>query len=355
MNYNSVQEIINAGTTNMTALVSGSSYDDNNYAIGSIPEWLIYNGIHPTTIYASGNSWLGMGSTTEHIKFNRRDAKMNYLYKEEGTLKNSTRFFKIRWRGYPYYSSTSYSITWEVVFFDSGDFMLHLVTKPSSYYTGTFNVVASTTYTYTAPSSSTSYVTFYSLDGNNSTFRIAYEICDPRPKYNNKWLVEDGGVFYHQESGALVPVNINAVTAENMMLYGDDDPPDGELLEALTQPTIYHWNDSDETDYPTQPVIQVSATVQPFTQEIGLIVDMSDETILGIGELTAQYSGTVKIKYSLDDGSTYTNEMALSDFLNVALNNLFNSLPNDKKLYLKIYIYEGATLSNIKFTYINTV
>lgn len=66
MNYNSVNDIIESGITNMTVLVNNVKHDDNYYQITSIPSWLKYNGSLITSIYASGNSYFGMNSNTAY-------------------------------------------------------------------------------------------------------------------------------------------------------------------------------------------------------------------------------------------------------------------------------------------------
>lgn len=103
MNYNSIEEILSAGTTNMTVIRNDSKQDDGTDSITGVP-WFTYNGTVASTIYASGNSWLGFGSTSEHLKVNRRDGAMYYLYREEGTLYGYYNFLKIRWAGYSYYN-----------------------------------------------------------------------------------------------------------------------------------------------------------------------------------------------------------------------------------------------------------
>ena len=106
-NYTSIENIFNVNVDVLTCLVNNVAYDDNSYTITSIPNWIKFNNITPASIQANGNSWIGFNGSTEHIKFNRKDAKMYYLWTEEGLLYNYYKFYRIRWKGYSIYSNVS--------------------------------------------------------------------------------------------------------------------------------------------------------------------------------------------------------------------------------------------------------
>ena len=80
---------------------------------------------------------------------------------------------------------------------------------------------------------------------------------------------------------------------------------------------------------------------------------MSHISIIGIKLLTAEYSGDVGICVSLDDGASYAEEVSLGDWLNTDAEELWNSLPEDKKLYIRFILHDNATLSRFKITYNN--
>lgn len=353
MNYNSVQDMISAGTTNMQVLVNNVGYDDNAYTIQGIPNWVKFNGQTASTMQVSGNSWLGFGSNTEQIKFNRRDCKMFYLYYETGTLFNYVRFMKIRWRGYSHYNA-SYWQTWEAVFFDTGDIMIRVVEIPGSYYNGTFSIRASQEYGYAALTSSVPYVTFYAQDENHSVFTLAYEIADITPPWHDKWLVENDGTFYNVTEGELTPLEITEVTAQNMLDYGMDTAPDGSLLIGLSRPKLHRWNDSDQyIETPLQPVIIAKTTALPFPQTMECHIDMSDATIKGIERVTADYDDEMLVQYSLDDGESYTEEMAMADFLLLDFAEIYASLPTSKILRLRFTFNSDDVLRRQTITYKN--
>ena len=93
--------------------------------------------------------------------------------------------------------------------------------------------------------------------------------------------------------------------------------------------------------------------VAPYPDPLEVVVDMDHPSILGIQLMTAEYSGAVGIQYSLDDGTTYSEEVALSVWLNTNLADLWNSLNTEKVLVLHFIVPDGAILSRFKITYIN--
>ena len=94
-NYETIEELV-AGVVNATKLVDNTNYDENSYTISGLPEFVKYEGVSVSTIYANGNSWIGFDAESEHFKFNRRDAAMYNLWTEEGTLLDTYSFFRVR-------------------------------------------------------------------------------------------------------------------------------------------------------------------------------------------------------------------------------------------------------------------
>ncbi|MDD2965571.1 MAG: hypothetical protein PHU33_16635 [Bacteroidales bacterium] len=93
--------------------------------------------------------------------------------------------------------------------------------------------------------------------------------------------------------------------------------------------------------------------VAPYPAMYEAIIDMSHETISGIQLMTAEYSGTVTVTYSVDNGVTFSDEIAIATWLTTNLTGLWNSLNSDKILILHFLIPEGAALSRFKITYTN--
>lgn len=152
--FSSLSQLLNT-TEGMTVLRNNSAQDDGVDTVTGV-DWFTFNGVVASKLYVSGNSSVGFGSNAEHLKICRRDGKMWYLYRQEGTIGN-TQFLKIRWQGYTWYSQTSstYALIWELFLFDDGGLYLNIVTVPSnSSYLGTNQLICgSKTYNFTVAAS----------------------------------------------------------------------------------------------------------------------------------------------------------------------------------------------------------
>ena len=242
MNYNSVDEIFAAGTTNMTVLRNNSKQDDGTDSITGV-DWFTFNDKIASTIYASGNSFIGFGSSSEHLKVNRRDGAMYYLYREEGTLYDYYKFLKIRWSGYSAYiqTSSSYAITYDVILWDTGDISLHMISIPMYSNNGTYSLVASSTYSYTVSSSSPD-VTFKKAD---TGFIVSNNIIELPLPFNKRYLVRSGSTYYTVANNTLSEISVSNLTSEVFLTSGVEELPDINLLLNLTNPEILYWVDKE--------------------------------------------------------------------------------------------------------------
>ena len=297
MNYNSVNEILEAGITNMTILRNNSRQDDDNDTITGV-DWFVFNGIVANNIYANGNSWFGFGSKSEHLKINRRDAAMYYLYREEGTLYNYYKFLKIRWVGYSYYNSTipAYSLSYDVILWDTGDISLHMITIPTDYNNGVYSLVASSTYSYTV-STSIPNVTFKKTD---SGFEINNSIISLNRPYNEHYLIRDGSNYYTIENNNLKNITITDLTSTIFLENGIETIPDISLLLTLTNPELLYWNDGGYI--PSKGLIiygnpSVPQIVEYKSQDISSYTGIERAEILNTKD--------VLFALSFDDGTTW--------------------------------------------------
>lgn len=129
-------------TTGMTAIVSNTKHDDDVVSVTGV-DWFTYAGKTASTIYVSGNNFIGFGQNAEQLKIWRRDGAIYYVYRQEGTLTSGKRFLKIRVEGYVYYSSTSssYALKYEVFLIEGQTLFINVVQRPtSSSYTGTSSI-----------------------------------------------------------------------------------------------------------------------------------------------------------------------------------------------------------------------
>ncbi len=293
MNYNSIQEILSAGITNMQVLRNNTKQDDGTDTIIGVP-WFTYNGITASTIYASGNSFIGFGTSTEHLKVNRRDGVMYSLYREEGTLCNYYNFLKIRWDGYTTYNQTSasYRITYDVILWDTGDISLHMVTIPTSQNNGTYSLTADSTYTYTVNSANPD-VTFKKT---NSGFSVSNSLINLEI---SSILIRSGSSYYTIENNALSKLEVTELTSELFIKKGVKSVPSLSLLSALTNPEILFWTNM----YTTGATLTIKG-IPPLPQVV--YFDTQDMTnYLTIKNLECFATNDVLFSISTDDGQTW--------------------------------------------------
>lgn len=129
-------------TTGMTAVVNNTKHDDDVVSVTGV-DWFTYAGKTASTIYVSGNNFIGFGQKAEQLKIWRRDGAIYYIYRQEGTLTSGKKFLKIRVEGYVYYSSTSssYALKYEVFLIEGQTLFINVVQRPtSSSYTGTSSI-----------------------------------------------------------------------------------------------------------------------------------------------------------------------------------------------------------------------
>ncbi len=162
-----------------------------------------------------------------------------------------------------------------------------------------------------------------------------------------KYLIKESTHFYNVVDGELNLLSITELTANNFETFGNDEPPNAELISQLSNPTVYAWNNLRETP------LNAKLYAVPPTQTLGVQIDMSHDSIRGIRSATANYAGNIGISYSLDDGETYSEEETMYEFLNEDFDSIFDNLPQDKKLYMKIYIHEDSYLTNLIINYNN--
>lgn len=325
MNYNSIEEILSAGTTNMTVIRNNTKQDDGTDTITGV-NWFVYNGTVASTIYANGNSWIGFGSSSEHLKVNRRDGAMYSLYREEGTLYNYYKFLKMRWSGSSAWGeiSAETTIEYDIILWDTGDISLHMISIPTSYNTGTYSLTASSTYSY-AVSTSQPDVTFKKID---SGFEVSNKIISLELPCEQRYLIRSGSTYYTVINNVLTQVTISNLTSETFLTSGTNIMPSISLLTGLTNPEILYWRDNEEPveiglivkGTPSLPQI-VYYNSQSMTEHSGIEkmeVSASDDTLFSItfdNGQTWRYveNGNWKIASSESEGMTAKTILNISE------------------------------------------
>ena len=129
-------------TSGMTAIVNNVKHDDDVVRVTGV-DWFTYAGKTASTIYVSGNNFIGFGQNAEQLKICRRDGAIYYVYRQEGTLASGKRFLKIRVEGYVHYSytSSSYALKYEVFLIEGQTLFVNVIQIPtSSSNTGTSSI-----------------------------------------------------------------------------------------------------------------------------------------------------------------------------------------------------------------------
>lgn len=125
-------------TTGMTAIVNNKKHDDDVVSVTGV-DWFTYAGKTASTIYVSGNNFIGFGQNAEQLKIWRRNGAVYYIYRQEGMLASGKRFLKIRVEGYVYYSLTysTYALKYEVFLIEGQTLFINVTQIPTdSYYKG---------------------------------------------------------------------------------------------------------------------------------------------------------------------------------------------------------------------------
>nr|DAG18812.1 MAG TPA: hypothetical protein [Caudoviricetes sp.] len=293
-NYESIASLLEAGTDNMEVIRNNSANDDGTDSITGV-DWFTFNSKVVSTVYVSGNTYFGFGENSEHLKVNRQDAKVYYIWREEGEV-HGHKFLKIRWKGYSPYNQTSssYLLEYDVIMFDDMSILLHMVNIPTSANNGTYSLTNSAgTITYTVTTENPNVTFIYATSTNSYSAVNAIQEF-----YDKKYLIESAGVYYNIVEGALNVLPISSLSASAFEQYGLDEIPSGELLVSLVSPSILYWQDSSDP----VPSLVANVTASPIPQII-----ISEEifivhpSIKGIANATCEYTGNPLIAISFDN------------------------------------------------------
>lgn len=357
MNYDSVNEIFAAGVTNMACLLQDSnSYDGGTLAVSGA-DFLAFLGKGVLSIYAHGDSYWGIGADSVHLRVDNRDSRMRSLYREEGTLYSYYRFVKIRWEGWSHYnaSGADYQLKYDLVFWDTGDISLHMVSVPVQCYDGAFGFSADKNYAFTKPDAASPDITFQYY-GESRTYEVKYTPIDLLVPF--RLLVRDsGGRLYTverqtvnegtgDEADALVELAETELNAYIFKTRGFARFPEWDLIKDLSVPSVLSWSGSRA--FPLNAVI----TGTPPKQYIECRADLSDGTVLGIRALNAEYTGDVRIQYSYD-GEAFSGEAAMADFLMSDTDALYEGLTEEKAITFRFWLAGDATLASFTMNYRN--
>lgn len=132
---NTIQGQVGMYHGNLTKIRNNSKNDDGTDAVNFVD--FTWNNL--TSLIVSGNSWMGSSSSSEDIKFNRRDAASYYIYYQDMQVEDYGGLHAIRivWGGSSAYSG-SINQWWELWLFENGDAMIYCKKLGSSSGTSSF-------------------------------------------------------------------------------------------------------------------------------------------------------------------------------------------------------------------------
>lgn len=116
-----------------------------------------------------------------------------------------------------------------------------------------------------------------------------------------KFLIQNEDKYYTISDASLSEVSLTELNAQAFKDYGFDELPDVTLLTTLPHPKLLYWQDSEEE----LPNITAKVTATPQGQYISKVIDMSDESISGINNVTVECTGTPWFSCSFDGGETW--------------------------------------------------
>lgn len=286
-------------------ILFGERNDDSTVKLPIMPFSFLYNRISVNQIQASGNTWIGFGSGTEHLAVNRRDASYNKLFyanEEEYGI----RVFRIRFEGNSIYNSwNSNNLVWEFTVFEDGVFRLVIVASPS-----------------------TSSDKFINPEGTNPTLKFTagksfifksktelgtdYEILEGSyiPGDNKYLMLDDEGVKSYKEENQLgwIKVSDPPLTRELFLEFGVDTVPH-DLSGLLNECKICFFTDMrtilDEKEaYQLNVCEVVTSYPQVLTQELDFLLPQGKQ-IKEIVISTSVKNGMIKVALSPNNGETY--------------------------------------------------
>lgn len=333
--------------------VSNGYNDDGTYTTDGWTDFM-FNGLAANPLYISSNHWLGFGTGTEQLRILRRDGCSTAIYRQLGETTNGLQFLKIRFEGYTAYNNRvdATRLIFELFLLSNNDMFLNVIQTPTnSGYLGTSEFICNgttTALTLADGSGGGTQVSFYHQDEGDREWDIIYALYEETGTYSFSYLIRQEDTFYTVVDGELAAVQIDDLTAAMFLKYGFEEIPSAELLTPIGNMQMYLWKAGG-----TEELLKATVKAYPYPQVLDAVADMSHISILGIKMMTAEYSGDVAVSISVDNGQTYSENTPLGEWLNTDVDELYNSLSEEKRLHLRFTLHDNAVLSRFKMTYIN--
>lgn len=340
-------------TTENMEYVNNGYNDDGTYNTEGM-EGFMFNGIVANPLYISSNHWIGFGAGAEQLRVLRRDGCSTAIYRQLGETTNGLQFLKIRFEGYTAYNNRveATRLIFELFLLSNNDMFLNVIQTPTNAgYLGTSDLICggtTTALTLADGSGAGTQVSFYHQDDGGRTWNIMYAMYEETDTYSFAYLLRQADAFYTFADGALAEVPIENLTAAMFLKYGFEEIPPAEILTPIDNMQMYLWKAGG-----TEQLLKANVKAYPYPQVLEAVADMSHISILGIKIMTAEYSGDVTVSISVDNGQTYSDDVPLGEWLNTDVEELYNSLSEEKRLLLRFTLHDNAVISRFKITYIN--
>lgn len=285
-NYESVEDILLADSSIMETYLDNTANNSTDTRIDGA-EWLYFNNILGSNIYVGQNSYIGIGNTTKAINVNYRDTVVYNIYREEGTLYNRDKFLRVRWDGYAVTDSIDETekLTYDVIFFDSGDIMIHMINIPNTN-DGTYALqVGNTIYNFTVDTE-TPDVSFYKVGADN-TYTVVNEAVIIAPPMMQKYLIQVDDKYF-----TYIDEVITEITAEMVAEKAEPEEPtpeEGEGTEGDTTTGNTEEGGNGDTESGDSSSTGVNTSVSAVTLNAKLYQDFG----INEADLTAELAGTI--------------------------------------------------------------
>lgn len=298
-------------TSGMTAVVNNTKHDDDTISVTGV-DWFTYTGKTASTIYVSGNNFIGFGQSAQQLKICNRDGAIYYIYRQEGVLDSGKKFLKIRVEGYTHYSTSYQSTTglkYEIFLIEGQTLFINVIKVPSnSSYIGTSSITDGTTTTSLTISTTSTVPVYILIKDAGSAQKVTYE------KYSDVSIT-----------------GISVTTPPTKTVYYQNELFDGTGMVVTA--TIVDGSTAEITDYElsgfdstTAGTKTITVTAGGFTATFEVII--LEESLTGISVTTppdkTEYhiNGTfstdgIVVSASVSDGSTIvldSSKLEYSDF-----------------------------------------
>lgn len=292
------------GSSGMT--LYGTRNDDSTATLPAMDFNILYNNTSVNTIYTSGNSWIGIGSSTEHISINRRDTSYNNLY-YASEMEFGLKVFRVRFEGNSSYSSWgSNNLIWEFSVFEDGVLRLVIEKTPNNA-NDNFNNPGGNSLSVRFETGK-SYI-FTPQNENGTNFIVEEGTYIP---CQNKYLIVDqeGVKSYVQseEGSSWVKIADIPISEELFSEFGVDVLPD-DLTGLQSQATLFYFTDNPsivlEKEQYTFEVKEVVTSNPKVILQIEAFQILKDRKIKQIEVVTSEVGGRIRIAFSTDDGMNY--------------------------------------------------